>query len=349
MPPITDTRAAAMAGDTGDNMLGHLTGGASPDTIVPHPVLRDNPALKQALHAAMIAKGANPSRYTAGSRAASVNPNTGLQEFGFMETILPMALAAAGSMAFPALLPALAPELAATLAGGGAIASALPGIAGGFAGGLAGREIADPQAGLGANALGAGLSSIGSGLAGAMVPSVGAAAGAGANAAAGAGVGSPLPAGWAGGTGGIATNLATGATSDIPGVPMPAGYAAGTGGIMTNLATGATSDMAAPAASSPGFFQNLLDHPINTLTGGKGLLGAGFSMAGGMAGDMIANSILPAKNANKIADAASGNGPQLASDDELRQRYARILNVPGNDYLSTYGASPQTPPVRFFG
>jgi hypothetical protein len=86
-----------------------------------------HPTARKALNAAFIANGADPSAFQVGSPNQSINPATGLPEFGFdLGSILPMGLGLAGSIAFPALLPAL-----------GAFAGPLGGFVGGTVGDLA--------------------------------------------------------------------------------------------------------------------------------------------------------------------------------------------------------------------
>lgn len=154
--------AAAAAGNRGDNQIVHATGGANPDVVVPAAVYRD-PHVAKTLHAAFVAKGANPAAFAVGNRDASVNPATGLQEFGFMDMILPAALGLAGSVAFPAIAPEALAAFAPAIGGG--IGSTIGSIATGV----------DP---LKAAAMGFGGAAVG-GAVGSMFPDASAATGAG--------------------------------------------------------------------------------------------------------------------------------------------------------------------------
>ena len=75
--------AAALAkkGRYGDTHVAHL---ASGERIVP-PVI--SPELQSALDAELSRAGIDPSAYVVGSPEASINPETGMQEFGFLKGI----------------------------------------------------------------------------------------------------------------------------------------------------------------------------------------------------------------------------------------------------------------------
>ena len=75
----------AALGRYGDDSIVHAQTG---EIVVPKPVLDSNPALKQAIFDDMRARGIeDPERYVVGSETNSINPETGLMEFGFFKSI----------------------------------------------------------------------------------------------------------------------------------------------------------------------------------------------------------------------------------------------------------------------
>jgi len=114
----TATKMAAL-GRYGDDSIVHAQTG---EIVVPKPVLDSNPALKQAIFDDMRARGIeDPERYVVGSETNSINPETGLMEFGFfskvwsgvkkaasqtvkvLKKVAPIILPIAMTIAFPAL------------------------------------------------------------------------------------------------------------------------------------------------------------------------------------------------------------------------------------------------------
>jgi len=80
----TATKMAAL-GRYGDDSLIHAQTG---EIVVPKPVLDSNPELKQAIFDDMRARGIeDPERYVVGSETNSINPETGLMEFGFFSKV----------------------------------------------------------------------------------------------------------------------------------------------------------------------------------------------------------------------------------------------------------------------
>lgn len=85
IPPNADLfrdafrQADAAAGRGGDTMVAHLTPGEM--TIPPSVQQQLGPENMARLRAAFLAAGRNPERFLVGSRAQSVNPQTGLPEF----------------------------------------------------------------------------------------------------------------------------------------------------------------------------------------------------------------------------------------------------------------------------
>ena len=79
----------SMMGRDGDTTLGHLTEG---EVVVPAPVLEANPQASDMLENSMMEMGIDPRTRVVDSTGelggiASINPNTGLQEFGFLSKL----------------------------------------------------------------------------------------------------------------------------------------------------------------------------------------------------------------------------------------------------------------------
>jgi len=77
-------RALANKGNSGDNMIAHLTGGES---IIPREVLLANPELASMIHNAFTKIGADPMKFVAGSPSQQINPKTGMPAFGFFSSV----------------------------------------------------------------------------------------------------------------------------------------------------------------------------------------------------------------------------------------------------------------------
>ena len=76
--------ALASAGRGEDTRLAHLMQG---EVVVPPHILRRNKSLKKALERHLAKTGTNLSDITVGSGTSSINPNTGLEEFGFFSKL----------------------------------------------------------------------------------------------------------------------------------------------------------------------------------------------------------------------------------------------------------------------
>jgi len=144
-------------GRKGDTQLAHVT----PGEMVVNP--EDfSPEFRAELEAQMRAAGVDPERYTVGE-GMSINPETGLPEFGFKFKKVFKRIAKLAPLA-AAFIPGLSPLAAAGigaasgLATGGGLRGALLGGIGGYIG----------KGGLGDTMLGRGLSSIKSGASGAL-------------------------------------------------------------------------------------------------------------------------------------------------------------------------------------
>ena len=87
----------AALGRYGDDSLVHAQTG---EIVVPREVLESNPALKQAIFEDMMARGIeDPERYVVGSESNSINPETGLMEFGFFKSVVRRVKSAVSSVA----------------------------------------------------------------------------------------------------------------------------------------------------------------------------------------------------------------------------------------------------------
>lgn len=73
----------ALHGRYGDNMIGHLTPG---EMVLPRPIA-DDPVLRRALFNAFDRHEIDPYQYTVGHYQNSINPLTGVPEFGFFKKI----------------------------------------------------------------------------------------------------------------------------------------------------------------------------------------------------------------------------------------------------------------------
>ena len=76
--------ALASAGRGEDTRLAHLMQG---EVVVPPHILRRNKSLKKALERHLAKTGTNLSDITVGSNTSSINPYTGLEEFGFLSKL----------------------------------------------------------------------------------------------------------------------------------------------------------------------------------------------------------------------------------------------------------------------
>ena len=79
-----DLLETASMGRKGDTQLGHLEVG---DVVVPPSVIANNPILDEMLESTMLNQGIDPQQRIVGLGLASLNPNTGLEEFGIFDSI----------------------------------------------------------------------------------------------------------------------------------------------------------------------------------------------------------------------------------------------------------------------
>lgn len=180
----------ARKGRNGDTHVAHLADG---EMIVP-PVISDE--VREALYQELLANGIDPEEYMVGSDQMSINPETGLPEFGFFKKVFKGVKSIAG-FALPAaamLIPGIGPVAGAAL---GAAGGALSG------GGLKGALLGGVTGGLGAGGANSIVSSLAPGLSQAATKGLsGALTGSVAGLASGAGVKGALLGGALGGTGG---------------------------------------------------------------------------------------------------------------------------------------------------
>ena len=85
---VTDLMQAAdqlaKLGRNEDSFIVHASLG---EHVIPMQVFEDNPGLKEAVFAEMREKGLEPERYIVGNELNSINPETGLPEFGFFKRL----------------------------------------------------------------------------------------------------------------------------------------------------------------------------------------------------------------------------------------------------------------------
>ena len=191
----------ARKGRNGDTHVAHLADG---EMIVP-PVISDE--VREALYQELLANGIDPEEYMVGSDQMSINPETGLPEFGFFKEVFKGVKKIAG-FALPAaamLIPGIGPVAGAAL---GAAGGALSG------GGLKGALLGGVTGGLGAGGANSIVGSLAPGLSQAATKGLsGALTGSVAGLASGAGLKGALIGGGLGGLGGYAMG-----GGDIPGL-----------------------------------------------------------------------------------------------------------------------------------
>lgn len=158
------TASLAGSGRGGDTTIAHLTPG---EMTVPPQV--QTPKVLATLNKAFKDKGAAAHQFTVGSPTQSVNPATGLPEYGFfnsgfMKAALPIALGVGGSMLLPGIGTALAAGSTGALAGAGGAAAADAAAAGTAGGALAGGAAGAAAPSLALSSLGSGLGTTAGGL-----------------------------------------------------------------------------------------------------------------------------------------------------------------------------------------
>ena len=145
---------ASNMGRKGDSQLGHLEVG---DVVVPPSVIANNPILDEMLESTMLNQGIDPQQRIVGLGLASLNPNTGLEEFGIFDSItkgLEKFADKTGLKKLGKKLAPLAPIAAQFIPGGPIISGAVGAAAQGLLGGQKPKDyLADAAMGAGIGAL----------------------------------------------------------------------------------------------------------------------------------------------------------------------------------------------------
>jgi hypothetical protein len=145
---------ASNMGRKGDSQLGHLEVG---DVVVPPSVIANNPILDEMLESTMLNQGIDPQQRIVGLGLASLNPNTGLEEFGIFDSItkgLEKFADKTGLKKLGKKLAPLAPIAAQFIPGGPIISGAVGAAAQGLLGGQKPKDyLADAALGAGIGAL----------------------------------------------------------------------------------------------------------------------------------------------------------------------------------------------------
>ena len=145
---------ASNMGRKGDTQLGHLEVG---DVVVPPSVIANNPLLDEMLESTMLNQGIDPQQRIVGLGLASLNPNTGLEEFGIFDSItkgLEKFADKTGLKKLGKKLAPLAPIAAQFIPGGPIISGAVGAAAQGLLGGQKPKDyLADAALGAGIGAL----------------------------------------------------------------------------------------------------------------------------------------------------------------------------------------------------
>ena len=139
-------RRMASYGRYGDDLVAHVETG---EIVVPKRLIEKSPELKESIFQHLRDQGiTDPERYVVGSSDNSINPETGLREFGFfsnifnsvknvLKSVAGVALPILGSMVFGPIYGAALGSGVATLIQGGNIGDALKaGVMGAAVGGL---------------------------------------------------------------------------------------------------------------------------------------------------------------------------------------------------------------------
>jgi len=168
---VNQKRAGNLAGmgRGGDTALAHMTPG---EVVIPESILQENPGLIQAISQALQARGANPRDFVVGAPEGNVNPETGLEEFGFIRKLLSFAAPVVGTLFGGPIGGALGIGATGGAAVGGALGGGLGSAIGGgnIARGVIGGGLGGAAGNLVGGALGGGLGgTIGGGVAGGAV------------------------------------------------------------------------------------------------------------------------------------------------------------------------------------
>lgn len=116
IPSANNLRTLSSAGRWGDNTVAHVQTG---ETLLPPELLQANPELEAALRKAFSEVGANFDDFRVGSDGMSINPETGLPEFGLFSSIKKaLGKVVSKITSIPIIGPAILPAAAALIPGG---------------------------------------------------------------------------------------------------------------------------------------------------------------------------------------------------------------------------------------
>jgi hypothetical protein len=226
-PLATIAQEVMSAGRGDDTTLAHL----QPGEVVLPPEMFDDPQFEMAVESRFNELDLDPERYVVGMGIASLNPSTGLEEFGFFKKVGKFFKKVVKKVAPVAMLiPGVGTALGGVLGGIGGLATNIPGIG---------------------KALGTIGSTVASGIGSLNIPGI-----------------STIAQGTAGGFGGIADALTT-REGLFGGGPLAELFGVGTG-TSTEPGTG-TGTSTAPGAEEQAQQQNILQRIINAkLMGDQG-------------------------------------------------------------------------------
>lgn len=112
-PGVADKMAAM--GQFEDDQIAHVAEG---EVIVPAPILKYYPEVKDQVFAAIRDQGLEPEQFIVGNEMVAINPNTGVQEFGFFKKVFKK-IKKIVKKAAPLLLAAALPGIGTALAAKG--------------------------------------------------------------------------------------------------------------------------------------------------------------------------------------------------------------------------------------
>ena len=142
-PLATIAQEVMSAGRGDDTTLAHL----QPGEVVLPPEMFDDPQFEMAVESRFNELDLDPERYVVGMGIASLNPSTGLEEFGFFKKVGKFFKKVVKKVAPVAMLiPGVGTALGGVLGGLGSIATKIPGIGGAL--GSLGSTVASGIAGL---------------------------------------------------------------------------------------------------------------------------------------------------------------------------------------------------------
>lgn len=118
-PGVADKMAAM--GQFEDDQIAHVAEG---EVIVPAPIMKYYPEVKEQVFAAIRDQGLEPEQFIVGNEMVAINPNTGVQEFGFLKKVFKK-IKKIVKKAAPLLIAAALPGVGSFLAAKGGVAGML--------------------------------------------------------------------------------------------------------------------------------------------------------------------------------------------------------------------------------